>query len=306
MSQAIGIPAENARLMRSATYASVTVALALIAVKVWAWQITDSVSMLASLVDSTLDLAASLVNLLAVRHALEPADDEHRFGHGKVEGIAGLAQAATIAGSGGYLLIAAADRLAHPRAVEHGTIGIAVSLIALAATLALVGYQQYVVRKTRSLVVSADSLHYVSDLLTNLAIIVALVLTVWFEASWADAVFALGIGLFVVWGAASIIRQSLDMLMDREMSDVARAKIERIVLGHPEVRGLHELRTRLAGSHTFIQFHIGLDGAINLHEAHRISDEVEARVRAAFPGAEVMIHQDPAGLDEGHRLPQAD
>jgi len=288
----------DARLLRRATVAAVGVAGALVCLKLAAWLHTGSVALLGSLIDSLLDVAASAVNLIAVRQALVPADHEHRFGHGKAEPIAALGQAAFIAGSAAFLSLQAVDHLTHARPVSHGLIGVAVMGVSIAATLALVAYQRSVIRRTRSLAIAADSLHYVGDVLVNIAVIVALVLVEWLGWSAIDPAFALAIAAYVFWNAAKIGRQALDLLMDREFADADRQRIRAIALAHPQVRAVHDLRTRSAGPQAFIQFHLELDGEMSLSEAHRISDMVEAAVIRAFPGAEVIIHQDPAGLEE--------
>lgn len=284
--------------MRRATYASVTVAVILIALKFAAWLATGSVAMLATLVDSMLDAAASLVNLFAVRQALTPADREHRFGHGKAEPLAGLVQSAFIAGSALFLFVEVARRLVNPHAVEQGGMALAVMGVSVVLTLGLVSFQRYVVRKTASLAISADKLHYFGDLLANVAVAVALVLATQFGLHWADPVFGGLIAVYIVWSAWEIIRQSLDQLMDRELPDEDRKRIREIALSHPEVRAVHDLRTRASGRDIFIQIHIELDRAATLVRAHEVSDAVEKRLQEAFPAAEVIIHQDPEGLDE--------
>lgn len=291
--------AENkGRLMRLATYASVTVALVLIMTKLVAWWMTNSVAMLSSLVDSSLDMMASLVNLLAVRHALSPADREHRFGHGKAEALAGLGQALFIGASAAYLLHEAVGRLFQPQPVEAAGIGLGVMLFSIAATFGLVVFQRYVVRRTGSVAINADSLHYVGDLLGNGSVIAAIVLAGYFGFLWADGLFGLIVALIILYGAWAILRQAYDHLMDREMSDEARAQIRAIVMAHPEARAFHDLRTRVSGPDFFIQFHLELDPDMRLSRAHEVSDAIEAKLLEAFPGAQIIIHQDPEGLAE--------
>lgn len=286
--------------MRQATYASVAVAGTLIVAKGAAWAITDSVAMLSALIDSLLDALASIINLFAVRHALQPADREHRFGHGKAESLAGLGQAAFIAGSAVFLIFEALQRLARPVAVEHGGVGIAVSVYAIIATLGLVLYQSYVVRRTKSVAIAADSLHYKSDLALNASVIAALVLSGTFGFAYADPVFAIGIAAFVLFSAWQIFKRSYDELMDREFPQEVRQKIREIATAPAEVIDMHDLRTRSSGRDSFIQLHLELPSDISLMEAHRIADDVELRLRDAFPEAEVIIHQDPAGVEEDH------
>jgi len=290
--------AEAARLMRYATYASVTTAAVLIAVKLVAWIYTDSVSLLTSLMDSVLDAIASVVNLLAVRHALTPADREHRFGHGKAEALAALGQATFISGSALFILFVAVQRLLTPVALGYTGLGIGVLIFSIAATFLLTRFQAYVVRKTGSVAIQADSLHYVGDLLMNGSVIIALLLVGQLGWFWADPVFGLGIAAYILVNAWRIAREALDMLMDRELPDEDRAKIREIVQAHPSVIDMHDLRTRTSGRDTFIQIHLELDGTLSLLKSHEITDEVEARLRDAFPGAEVLIHQDPYGIKE--------
>jgi ferrous-iron efflux pump FieF len=295
---AAGDAARAGRLMRAATYASVSVALALIAAKLAGWALTDSVAMLSALIDSLLDAFASIVNLVAVRHALQPADREHRFGHGKAEALAGLGQSTFIAGSAIFLLFKAVPRLAEPVAVENSSVGIAVMVLAIVVTLALVLFQRHVVRVTGSQAIAADSLHYRSDLLLNLSVIVALVLSVSVGWHMADPLFAIGIAFFVMYSAWKILQRSYDTLMDRELPDETRARIRDIVLGHTEVRNLHDLRTRASGTGSFIQLHLELAADMSLMRAHEIADEVETLIQRVFPNAEVIIHQDPEGIRE--------
>ncbi len=289
---------EAERLKRWATYAAVGVAASLIVVKLWAWILTGSVAMLATLVDSTLDLVASGLNLLAVRHALTPADEEHRFGHGKAEALAGLGQAAFIGGSAVFLLFQSVERLIDSRPIEQEAIGLIVVGISIAATVALVLFQRYVIARTRSLAISADRLHYATDIATNLGVVVAFIVAGYWGWTAADPLMGLAIGAVIAWGAFLILRGSYDELMDREFDEADRARIKDIVNRHGGVVSLHDLRTRRAGHRSFIQLHLELPPGMTLIEAHRISDEVEDAIKAAFPDAEVLTHQDPAGLEK--------
>jgi ferrous-iron efflux pump FieF len=286
------------RLMRLATYASVATACLLIVVKLAAWLMTGSVAVLSSLTDSLLDVVASLVNMLAVRHALTPADREHRFGHGKAEPLSGLAQAAFVAGSGALLIVQAIARIYEAEPVRNESIGIGVMVFTIVVTILLVRFQTYVVKRTRSVAIGADSLHYTGDVLLNGSVVVSLVLSAWLGWRVLDPLFGGAIAVYLMVNAYKIGRASLDLLMDREFDDSERQRIRAIVTAHPEVHALHDLRTRSAGRQTFIQCHVEMDGDITLTRAHAIGDEVEASLLKAFPGAEVIIHQDPAGLDE--------
>jgi ferrous-iron efflux pump FieF len=286
------------RLRRMATYASVAVAAVLIGVKFAAWLETGSVALLSSLVDSLLDAVASLVNLVAVRHAMSPADREHRFGHGKAEPLAVLGQSAFITGSAMLLLAEAVRRLIWPVPVENPPAGIAVMIFSIAVTIALVLYQRHVVRRTGSIAITADEIHYRSDLVLNTSVIAALLLGSVLDFPLLDPLFGAAIGIWIVYSAVRLARLSLFQLMDHELPDEEREKIRAIAQSHPDVAAAHDLRTRVAGPTAFIQIHIEMDGGLSLIRAHEISDEVEAELRAAYPHAEVMIHQDPEGIEE--------
>ncbi len=279
--------------MRRATCASVTVAFALIAIKFVAFILTGSVSLLSSLIDSVLDSLASVLNFIAVRHALSPADEDHRFGHGKAEPLAGLGQAAFVMGSSLFLIFEGINRFVHPRAVEHGNIGIAVMLVSLFATISLLVYQRHVVKQTGSIAIQADSIHYFSDIMLNVGVILALLLSSHMQLMLADPVIAMIIAIYILYTAWKIVKQSLDQLMDRELSEPDRERIRTIVIEHPQVISFHDLRTRASGKDVFIQIHLDMDGGLSLDDAHRNADEVEATLQAAFPSADILIHQDP-------------
>jgi ferrous-iron efflux pump FieF len=290
---------QQQKLMRRASYASASVAVFLIAIKSAAYFMTESVAVLSSLVDSILDVLASLVNIVAVRHALVPADPEHRFGHGKAEALAGLAQGAFVIGSAALLLLEAGQRLYKPVPPEQPAVGVVVMVIAIVATALLVLYQRYVVKKTDSIAIKADSLHYLSDFLVNAGVIAALIIS---QFGWplADPVIALMIAAFILYSAWRILGQSMDQLMDRELPDEDRIRIEALALSHGDVVDVHDIKTRMSGRTRFIQMHLELPAEFTLIRAHRITEEVQARLEEAFPGSEVFIHEDPAGIDEAH------
>lgn len=286
--------------MRLATIAAVASALLLLGFKIWAYFSTHSVALLSSLADSALDLMASSLNFMAVRFALTPADEQHRFGHGKAEPLSALGQAAFVAGSAVLILVEAISRFSAPAVVPNSGLGIAVSVLSIAVTLALVTLQRYVVKRTGSLAIGADQMHYTGDVLLNGSVIVALVLSSVGGITWADPVFGIGISVFILVNAITIASRAVGALMDRELPEAERAEILAIARLHPKVLHIHELRTRSSGAQKFIQMHIVLDHGLNLLDAHRISDDVEKAVEAAFPGADIIIHQDPEGIAEFH------
>lgn len=283
----------NAALMRIASYASVATALALITAKLTAWYISDSISILASLIDSSLDLLASLVNLLAIRHALQPADKEHRFGHGKAEPLAALGQSMFITGSAIMLLFQASGRLINPQPLTTGIeLGIAVMLFSMLATIGLLFLQRFVIIKTNSSAIRADSLHYRSDLLINFSVIIALFLS-HFGLIWLDPLMAIFIAVYVLFSAWRILRDAVDLLMDHEITDKERQQIIQTALTHSQAKGVHDLRTRRSGTRTFIQLHLELDPELSLQQAHDVSVAVSQDIQGLFDEAEVIIHQDP-------------
>jgi ferrous-iron efflux pump FieF len=299
-------PAEAARLMRLATYASVATATLLIAAKLAAWLATGSVSVLAALVDSTLDAGASLINLLAVHWSLQPADAEHRFGHGKAQPLAALGQAAFIAGSALFLALEAVDRLLHPRPVVAVGIGVAVLVLAIVATLLLLAFQRHVIRRTDSPAIRADALHYLTDLATNTATLAALVLA-GAGLHGLDPWFGLGIGAYVLYSAVRIGREAVDALLDRELPDAEREAILQIARSVPLVRDVHGLRTRRSGQLIIIQLHLVLDDDLPLVKTHQVAVEVEDRVRVRWPDSDIIVHQDPLSLgDEGAEVERGD
>ena len=286
------------RLVRSAGVASVAVALTLVGLKVWAWVATDSVSLLGSLADSLLDLIASSITWFAVRVAHEPADREHRFGHGKSEAIAGLVQAVIITGSAGYVGFTALARLMAPAEISAPGTGVAVMSVSLVLTLGLVVFQHHVVKRTGSIAIGADAVHYRADVLMALAVLAAIFLNSRLGWYAADPLLGLVIVVMILVSVRTIALKAIDILLDRELPDEVRDAIHDIAATHPAVRGVHDIRTRSAGTAEFMQFHLELDGELTLMEAHGICDEVEQTVRQRFPTAEVIIHADPHGIDE--------
>jgi len=283
---------EHARLLRLATRASLAVASVLIIAKAVAWWLSGSVSLLAGLTDSLLDGAASFLNLLAVHYALRPADDDHRYGHGKAEALSGMAQALFIAVSGCLIGFQAVERIQNPEPIGAAGVGIAVMLLSLALTVALLTLQHKVIKETGSAAIRADSLHYRSDLLLNVGILVALVLA-WFGWQSLDAWFGLGISLYILWSAFQIARETTSVLMDEELPvDVSTHMLE-LACSVPGVLGAHDLRTRISGNHWFVQLHLELPGNLTLSVAHGISDRAAEAIHREYPKAEVLVHADP-------------
>jgi ferrous-iron efflux pump FieF len=299
---------ERARLTRSAAFASIAMALFLAVLKGWAAWRTGSTAMLGSLADTALDLVASVATLVGVWVAAQPADESHRFGHGKAEALAAMFQVILIVFSAGAIGVRAITRLLEGGGVEAAGEGIVVSAIAIAATLALLAWQRHVIGRTGSLAIRTDNLHYRSDLALNLAVIAALALDQYFGFPQADPLFGLAIAGWLLWGAWRASREAVDNLMDREWPEEKRLRFIERAAGHPELSKLHDLRTRTSGHRDFAQFHVNLPARMTIYQAHEIIERVEEDLCRAFPGLELLIHIDPEGhVDEpGNTLVEAD
>jgi ferrous-iron efflux pump FieF len=288
-------PERHARLLRLATQASLATALILIGVKLAGWWLTDSVSLLASLLDSSADLVASMLTFLAVRWSLVPPDHEHRFGHGKAEALAGLAQSMFILGSAVMLALQGVDRLIHPQPLAQTDAGLAVMVFSILLTFALVSFQYSVARRTGSPAIRADALHYATDLFAGLAVIAALCMSQW-GLLRADAAIGLLIAAYVAWSAVQIAREALNQLMDRELPDEVIERVRGLTLGIEGVHGIARMRSRQSGAIYFFELYIILDDQLPLRQAHEVGDRVTQVLRAAFPGADIMIHEEPASI----------
>lgn len=286
------------KLRQITSYASVLVATSLIFAKIGAFLVTGSVALLSSLVDSGVDLLASLITAYGVSQALQPPDRDHRFGHGKAEPLAALAQAAFIFGSSILVILEAADRFVTPKPIENPETGFLVMGFAIVMTVALLALQTYTIARTKSLAIRADRMHYLGDVLINLAVIATIFLQDIFEQTWIDPVFAIAIALSMIFSAVQISRKALTILMDTELPEAERQKIIALAKETPGVRGVHDLRTRTDSGHPFIEIHLEISGSLSLKKAHDISDAATAHIRSVFPGADILVHQDPAGLEE--------
>ncbi|WP_118856022.1 cation diffusion facilitator family transporter [Sphingomonas mesophila] len=298
--------ANRARLTQRAAIASVSLAAALVGLKTWAAIETDSVAMLGSLADTALDLVASLLTYIGVRWAAVPADDDHRFGHGKAEALAALVQIVLISVSALLIAWRAFGQLMSGARTEGLELGLGVSLAAIAATLALLAYQRHVIRSTGSVAIETDHVHYQSDLLLNLSVIAALALDQLGGFALADPLFGFAIAAWLLYGAGRAASRSVDQLMDREWPAHERAAFLAAARDFPELAGLHDLRTRHAGTNRFVQFHVWVPADWTVREAHDRMDAVEQKLRARFPGTEFLIHLDPEGqVDRETILPHA-
>ncbi len=283
----------NQKLVRLATYASVSTALILVSIKLTAWIRSDSVSILASLLDSTLDIAASLIIAFAVYISQIPADKEHRFGHGKAEPLAAMAQSVFIAGSAIYLAVYSIERIFSPQAIAHADTIMLYMIFSLMLTLLLIAFQRYVIAKTQSTAIRADSLHYLSDVFANILVIISLWLS---YIDWVDPALALLIALWILHSAISIAKDAGHQLLDHELPNDERQAMVEVMLEHPGVRGVNDLRTYQSGPNKFMQCDLELDDFLTLRASHTITEEVTEQLKSKFPDLDVMIHQEPVSL----------
>lgn len=281
------------RMLRRVASAAIAVSLTLLIAKVWAWSRTDATSLLSSLADSLFDMMVSWINFFAIRYAIKPADDDHRFGHQSIEDIAGMAQFAFICGSMIFVIAQALMSLVHGHRVEAPADGIAVMTLSLVLTTALVIYQRNVFKRTKSLIVQADSLHYYSDIMMNISIIGSLLAVKFLGIMWLDSVLAIGIALYVMKEGLEVGKRAFNNLMNKEMPDTEKAKIHTLMTGYAEVKGMHNLKTRYSGAKPFIQMHVDLSESLTFLQAHEMVDRIEHDLDLLFPGADVIVHPDP-------------
>lgn len=286
--------------VKRAAHFAIFTALALILIKGFAWWRTDSVSMLASITDSTLDLLASFMNMIILRFALMPADHNHSFGHGKAESLASLIQSAFISGSAIFLLLQGIYRFTSPQPLEQTGLGILVTVCSILATLFLVLYQTHIIKQTDSPAIKSDRLHYQTDLLMNMAILCSLGLS-WWGMIWADSIFAIGIALYILYNAGKMFYEAIQLLLDQALPENEIAEIERIISTENNILGFHDLRTRRSGAIRFIQFHLELDDHLSFVDAHEITEHLECRLRKCFSRLDIVIHPEPTSVVNAER-----
>ena len=285
-------------LVKSASIASLLVASTLIVLKYYAWVTTSSVSMLGSLADSLIDFLASIFVFIAITYSFLPADEKHRFGYGKSEGLAAFIQSLLIGISGIYVFTEAIKRLLNPSQINQPNIAVWIILVSIVLTIALIMYQRYVVKKSQSVAIESDQYHYLTDTIINLSVLFSIVITGWTRFTFIDAVVGLLISGVVLYTAFILLKKSFKILLDQEIQSSHRDQIRKIALQHPKVLGFHDLRTRDTGQKYIIQFHLELDPNMTLLESHKITDEVTDNVLNVYPNSELIIHTDPLGIDE--------
>ena len=285
-------------LVRSASIASLLVASTLIVLKYYGWVTTTSVSLLGSLADSLIDFLASVFVFVAISYSILPADAKHRFGYGKSEGLAAFVQSLFIGISGIYVCFEAIKRLLNPSQINQPSTAIWIILVSIVLTLALVMYQKYVVKKSKSIAIESDQYHYLTDTYINLSVLFSIAITGWTRFVFIDALVGLLISGVILYTSVTLLKKSFKILLDQEIQSEDRDRIREIALDHPKVLGFHDLRTRDTGRKYIIQFHLELDPNMSLLESHEITDEVTDNVLKLYPDSELIIHTDPLGIDE--------
>ena len=291
---------EDQKLMKLSTYITVAGVSLIILAKLYGWFATESVTILASLVDSLLDICVSIMNLLALHYALQPADKQHRFGHGKLEDITVFSQAVFFGFSGVFLIFEASKRIFHPndQVLNSGKLGIGILIFSIIITLMIVLFQHYVMRRSKSHVIEADSLHYITDFLTNVCAIIGIVVVTYWKIPIFDSITAIAISIYIIFNAMKLFKRAFNNLMDHELDEKERQVIIDIIRSHKKINGFHDLKTRYGGVKPFIQLHLELDPNMTLKEAHVIAIDIEHAILDKIPNAEIIIHQDPEGVDE--------
>ncbi len=285
-------------LIKSATTASVLVAAIIIVSKLIGYVMTDAITILASLTDSLLDLAASLINFFAVRFALQPADNKYRFGYSKAEDLAVFSQASFFCISGLFLIFQSIKRIITPERIENGEVGLLVIGFSLVLSVLLIMYQRFVISKTNSTIVKADYLHYAVDIFSNIAVIISLYFSFYFELYIIDPLFGLAIAIYIIYGAWSLLQKAIKSLLDHEVVGEEKAWIEKTLKSNKDIIEELDFKPRYAGSKLFVQFHVELDPNLKLIEAHHIVEKIENKIITKFPNCEILIHKDPAGLED--------
>lgn len=291
----------NNKLMRAASVASISTAAGLIILKLVTFFLTGSMAILSSLFDSIQDSMTSLVNLIAIRHATEPADKEHRFGHGKAQALGSLIQGVIIAAASLFLLKESCTRLFNPVPITDINLGIIITIIAIVATLILLRFQRYVIGKTNSLSIKADMAHYTGDIMMNVGVIISMGLAYYLDWLFVDSLFGILVAFYLLYVVYGILKESITMLMDTEMPTTIRHEIKKLALSYTEVKSIHSLKTRQSGDDIFIQFCIHLDQNLTLKQAHDITDKIEQKIQKQMPGSHVIIHPEPLLMHEASK-----
>lgn len=288
-----GNDSDSHRLLKQASLASVLTAVGLLLLKLFTFLITGSVAILSSFFDSAQDFLTSLINLFAIKHAIQPADNEHRFGHGNAQALGGLLQGFMIALFSLFLAQESIHRLLKPSPIGHIELGVLVMLIAIAVSILLVSFQTYVVKKTNSLSIKADRMHYTGDILMNAGVIISIIIAEKVGFPVLDAIFGIGVSLYLFYVVFQIMKEAVTQLMDTEISEEFRRQIIKISLSFPEVKRIYHLRTRQSGETLFVQFCVAMDGKLSLQKAHDISHKIEMKIKKTYTHSQIMIHVEP-------------
>ena len=292
------LEATNKHLKKLATTASLALAIFLTIIKTFGVLYTGSLSVLSSMIDSLADIFASLITFFAVHISSRPADKEHRYGHGKAEALSALIQSAFICGSGFFIIYDAVIRFLSPRTIPQSWIGIIIMIISLILTICLIIFQHYVAKRTKSQAIIADALHYYVDVITNFGIIFSLFIVHQWNIFWIDTITAIIVSAYLIFNAYKLATDAISLLMDKELDDSIREHITKIALSSDHIMGIHDLRSRNMGDKYIFELHLELDGNLALAQAHQYTNNVEKSIKQAYPGAQIIIHQDPSGTSE--------
>lgn len=289
---------DNSYLKKTASLFSILVSAILFIIKLIAVIYSGSLAVLSSLIDSASDIFASFITFWAIKYSNKPLNKKHRYGYGKAESASALIQSAFIAGSGAFVLYDGFERFINPIPLKQTVLGLQLMILSLIITIILICYQKYVIIKTKSIAIIADSLHYKVDLLTNMLIIISLFLLDYYHLAWIDILTASLISIYLIWNAYRIATNALNDITDQEIDSKIKNHIIKIINKTKNINGFHDFRSRTSGNRIFIEFHLELNGNLSLYAAHQISKSIEEEIISIYPNAQIIIHQDPYGIKE--------
>lgn len=285
-------------LKKTASLLSISVSVSLLIIKLIAVIYSSSLAILSSLIDSASDIFASFITFWAIKYSNRPLNPKHRYGYGKAESASALIQSAFIVGSGAFVLYDGVERFINPLPVKQTMFGLQLMLLSLVITILLICYQKYVIVKTKSIAIMADSLHYKVDLLTNTLIIISLFLLNHYNLIWIDIITAFFISIYLIWNAYHIAVNAMKDITDQEIDVEMKKNIIKTINKTKNIKGFHDFRSRTSGNRIFIEFHLEINGNLSLYDAHKISKSIEEKIISIYPNAQIIIHQDPYGIKE--------
>lgn len=293
-------PEGSAIITRRITALAVVLGIIMAVGKFFLWRETHSIGLLSSLVHSGLDMFGAISSFIAVRYAARRPDDKYRYGRGKAESFSAVFQVCLVVFAGFHLLEAVIDKIGHSHPIDHSSFAIFVLLVFVVLTGWLLIWQSAAIRSTGSIAVRGDRAHYFADFLANLVVIIGIALSSFTPLYWADSMVGMLMAFWLFFTAFQIGRLAWAQLMDMELNEDERISIKCLAMQDPDVRAVHDLRTRASGPHLHIQMRLDLDEVLTLSQAHDVVLAAEARLMAAFPAADILIHPHPAGCKHNH------